>query len=186
MPKWRNEYRRCDNCRIEYRAQREAQSYCSPDCRRTAAYGRERFRAGAKGRRIEASDSEPGTLVAGSFRNDHFSSIKSVTWRPTDWIAKLSQAAANEIDRAYWTREKRKWPVDLIGGARHSARRPTLTIDSKLRQTIRNTERIVKDDELTGQSLVGHEFQLEYHADGYPKLPTCLDRWVVPDLAQAA
>ena len=40
-------------------AQREAQSYCSPDCRRAAAYGRERFKAGTKGRRkrrLEASE----------------------------------------------------------------------------------------------------------------------------------
>jgi len=34
MPNWRNEYRRCDNCRREYRPQREAQSYCNPNCRR--------------------------------------------------------------------------------------------------------------------------------------------------------
>ena len=50
MPKWRSEYRRCDNCRSEYRAKREAQSYCSRDCRRAAAYGRERFKAGTVGR----------------------------------------------------------------------------------------------------------------------------------------
>jgi hypothetical protein len=61
MPKWRNEYRRCDNCRGEYRPNREAQSYCSRDCRRAAAYGRERFKAGIAGRRrrrLEASDKE--------------------------------------------------------------------------------------------------------------------------------
>src|SRR5262249_11185538 len=40
---------------------------------------------------------------------------------------------------AYWTREKRKWPVDLMGGGRHSARWPTLTVDPKLRQTILDT-----------------------------------------------
>jgi hypothetical protein len=51
MPKWRSEYRRGDNCRGEYRPQREAQSYCSRDCRRAAAYGRERFKAGTVGRR---------------------------------------------------------------------------------------------------------------------------------------
>jgi len=62
MPKWRNEYRRCDNCRCEYRPQREAQSYCNRDCRRAAAYARERFKAGTKGRRkrrLEASDKLP-------------------------------------------------------------------------------------------------------------------------------
>jgi len=59
MPKWRSEYRRCDNCRSEYRPKREAQSYCSRDCRRAAAYRRERFKAGTVGRRerrVEASD----------------------------------------------------------------------------------------------------------------------------------
>ena len=49
--KWRNEYRRCERCKTEYRPQRRAQSYCSPDCRRQAAYGRERFEKGTKGRR---------------------------------------------------------------------------------------------------------------------------------------
>jgi hypothetical protein len=62
MLKWRNEYRRCEQCRAEYRPQREAQSYCSRHCRRSAAYGRERFKAGAVGRRkrrLEASDKLP-------------------------------------------------------------------------------------------------------------------------------
>ena len=86
MPNWRNEYRRCDNCRGEYRPQREAQSYCSRDCRRAAAYGRERFKAGTparRRRRLEASDKVPGTLVAGSFRNEVFSSIETITCKPT-------------------------------------------------------------------------------------------------------
>ena len=66
MPKWRSEYRGCDNCRREYRPQREAQSYCNGNCRRAAAYGRERFRAGTKSRRrrrLEASDKLSGILV---------------------------------------------------------------------------------------------------------------------------
>ena len=86
MPKWRNDYRRCDNCRREYRLQREAQSYCSRDCRRVAAYGRERFKAGTKGRRkrrLEASDKLIGTLVAGSFRTGHFSSIEQMAYKAT-------------------------------------------------------------------------------------------------------
>src|SRR6187551_841007 len=99
MPKWRSEYRRCDNCRSEYRPQREAQSYCSPDCRRAAAYGRERFKAGTKGRRkrrLEASDKLIGTLVAGSFRNGVFSSTGTWSYRPTNWIEKLNQRDAKE------------------------------------------------------------------------------------------
>jgi hypothetical protein len=149
MPNWRNEYRRCDNCRSEYRPRREAQSYCSRRCRRQAAYG----------------------------------PIETGSYKPTNWIEKLNQAAANEIDRAYWTGEKRKWPVDFMGGARHSARRPTLTVNPKLRQTILNTEQLLKDDEPASRALVG---ELEYCEDGYPKLPECLDRRVKPLLAQAA
>jgi hypothetical protein len=189
MPNWRSDYRRCDNCRSEYRPQREAQSYCSRDCRRTAAYGRERFKNGTKGRRkkrLEASDKLPGTLVAGSFRNGEFSSIKPGAYRPTNWIEILNQHDANQIDRAYWTREKRKRPVDLMGGARHSARRSTLTVDAKLRLTILDTEQLLKDDEQASHVLMGDEIQLEYYDDGYPKLPECLDRRPEPLLAEAA
>jgi hypothetical protein len=53
------EHRKCERCKTEYRPVREAQSYCSAECRREAAYGRERFKAGIKGRRgssLEASD----------------------------------------------------------------------------------------------------------------------------------
>jgi hypothetical protein len=81
MPKWRNEYRRCDKCRREYRPQREAQSYCGRDCRRIAAYGRERFKAGIAGRRkrhLEASDK-----VRGSFRKGVFSSIEPIPCKAT-------------------------------------------------------------------------------------------------------
>jgi hypothetical protein len=189
MPNRRNEYRRCDNCRSEYRPQRESQSYCSRDCRRAAAYGRERFKNGTKGRRkrrLEASDKDLGTLVAGSFRNGDFSSIETAGCKPTNWIEKLNQRHANEIDRAYWTREKRKWPVDLMSGARHSARGPTPAIDQKLRRTILDTEQLLKDDEPTSHALVGDEIHLEYYEDGYPKLPECLDRKPEPLLAEAA
>src|SRR5262252_4680464 len=103
MTNWRKEYRRCDNCRGEYRPERQAQSYCSRDCRRAAAYGRERFKNGTKGRRkrrLEASDKLPATLVAGSFRNGDFSSIGTGCCKPTNWIEKLNQLVANDIDAA--------------------------------------------------------------------------------------
>jgi len=64
---------------LPVRPQREAQSYCSRDCRRAAAYGRERFKNGTKARRkrrLEASDKLPATLVAGSFRNGDFPQLK--------------------------------------------------------------------------------------------------------------
>jgi hypothetical protein len=55
--KW--QHRRRERCRAEYRPVREPQSYCSPRCKRAAAYGRERFQAVTRGqrkRRLEASD----------------------------------------------------------------------------------------------------------------------------------
>ena len=121
------------------RPQREAQSYCSRDCRRAAAYGRERFKNGTKARRkrrLEASDKLPATLVAGSFRKGDFSSIETGCYGPTNWIEKLNQAAAHEIDQAYWTREKRNWPIDLIGGQRNRLKSPKLAVDLKVCRTV--------------------------------------------------
>jgi hypothetical protein len=139
MPKWRNEYRRCDNCRREYRLQREAQSYCSRDCRRQAAYGRERFKNGTRSFRNASGHRSSGKLPKYGF---FFTETGS--YRATDWIEKLNQAVANEIDQAYWTREKRKWPVDLIGGNRHYTKKPTLVIDPKVRHAILDTERLLE------------------------------------------
>jgi hypothetical protein len=187
MPNWRNEYRRCDNCRGEYRPQREAQSYCGRDCRRAAAYGRERFKAGTTGRRkrrLEASDKLSDTLVAGSFRNEDFSSIETGSYRPTNWIEKLNQQVANQIDQAYWTREKRKWPIDVMGGHRHESKSLTLTIDSKLRRAIIDTERLLKHP--AGETLKRDHTTIDFHEDGYPKLPECLNRRPKPLLADAA
>jgi hypothetical protein len=185
MPKWRNEYRRCDNCRREYRPQREAQSYCSRDCRRQAAYDRERFKADTKGRRrrrLEASDKLPGIVVAGSFRNEDFSPIKTGSCRPANWIDKLNQAVANEIDQAYWTREKRKWPADVMGGHRHPSKRPRVTIEPG--QAILDAEGLLKEHEPV--SYLKGEPVLECYDDGFPKLPECLDRRPKPLLAEAA
>jgi hypothetical protein len=73
-----------------------------------------------------------------------------------------------------------------MGGARHSARRSRFTVDPKLRQTIFDTEQLLKDDELTSHVLMGDEIKLEYYEDDYPKLPDRLDRRPKPLLAKAA
>jgi hypothetical protein len=86
---WRDQYRRCERCKVEYHPQRQLQNYCSPACRRAAAYGRERFAAGIKGKRrrrleasdkwsVEASETLQGRVVAGSFRKRAFSSTKPI------------------------------------------------------------------------------------------------------------
>jgi hypothetical protein len=145
--KW--QHRKCQRCKIEYRPAREAQSYCSRECRRQAAYGRERFRAGIKGRRrrrLEASDKLAGMVVAGSVRSGAFSSIETGGCSSTDWIARLNQAAADEIDQAYWIREKRNWPIDLMGGQRNRLKSPKPAVDLKVCRTVLNTERLLKDE----------------------------------------
>jgi hypothetical protein len=84
---WRDEYRRCERCKADYHPQRQSQSYCSPACRRAAAYGRERFAAGTTGRRrrrLEASDNAQGTHVAGSVRNGDFSPIETISCKATN------------------------------------------------------------------------------------------------------
>jgi hypothetical protein len=188
--KWRNEYRRCERCKAEYRPQRQAQSYCSPDCRRAAAYGRERFKAGTTGRRrrrLEASDNVAAILGAGSFRNGDFSSSKTGSYRPINWIDKLNQTVADEIDRSYWFHERRKWPFDLMGGQRHGLKLSTSAVDPKLGQAILDTEQaLIVEDKPRPKLLKGDDIVLEYHEDGYPKLPAFLDRRPLPPLAQAA
>jgi hypothetical protein len=94
----RDDYRECEVCKTEFRVQRDAQAYCSPRCRREAAYGRERFQSETKGPRKrylrpgEASDASlleaatvpeipPARGVAGSFLKQHFSFLKSTTCR---------------------------------------------------------------------------------------------------------
>jgi hypothetical protein len=40
---------------------------------------------------------------------------------PRDWIAELNQVAADEVDRVAIMQERKRWPLDLMGGARRGA-----------------------------------------------------------------
>jgi len=120
MPKWRNEYRKCDNCRGECRPQREAQSYCSRGCRRAAAYGRERFQSQTKGPRKrllkprrEASETSPpspltapktlsGRVVAGSFRKRVFYSAKSEACKGGNTPVLVQDRQWSHLYRIHW------------------------------------------------------------------------------------
>jgi hypothetical protein len=73
-----------------------------------------------------------------------------------------------------------------MGGHRQPSKRPTITIDPKLRQAILETELVLKDEELGNHSLPGDDIALEFHKNGYPRLPDCLDRRPKRLLAQAA
>ena len=87
--------KKCDRkgCGKTFKPRRQAQSYCSRECKRAAAYGRERFQRGTKGPRrrfliprleasdrrlLEASETLPGRVVAGSVRKHGFSATRSV------------------------------------------------------------------------------------------------------------
>ncbi len=88
------ETRKC-SCGFEFVPKRKAQEYCSPRCRRAAAYGRERFQSETRGPRkrflrsrgeasdaghLEAAtgpDTPSGVVIVGSFRR-HFSSTITV------------------------------------------------------------------------------------------------------------
>ena len=71
-----------------------------------------------------------------------------------------------------------------MGGTRHGARRPTLTVDPKLRQSILDTEQLLKDEKPASAAPKGDDLALDYYDDGYPKLPE--DRRPEPFLAEAA
>ena len=73
-----------------------------------------------------------------------------------------------------------------MGGNRHHSKKPTLAIDPKLRQAILDTERVLREDELTSHALPPEDVQLYYYDDGFPKLPQSLDRRPEPLLAEAA
>jgi hypothetical protein len=48
---------------------------------------------------------------------------------PRDFIAELNQTAANEVDGAVLQRERRKWPLNIMGGGRQ--RTPCMTFEPK-------------------------------------------------------
>jgi hypothetical protein len=102
---WRDQYRRCEKCNGEYRPKRQGQSYCTPGCRRAAAYGRERFAAGIKGkrrRRLEASDKWPTEASERSFRKRTFSSIKPLACKGVDAPVLVQERQWSYLYRIYW------------------------------------------------------------------------------------
>ena len=105
---------------------------------------------------------------------------------PRDWFRELDQIAANEVDQAYRTREKRTWPLDVMGGQRHAEMQSLMIIEKELRLAILDTERVLKDDEPKLWDVTQAKAELEYYTDGYPKLPASLDRRPKPPLEKAA
>jgi hypothetical protein len=87
-----------------------------------------------------------------------------------DWIRQLNLRAAAEINRTALASEKRKTPVDLIGGKRQGH------IDPKIRATVLEAE-IGFLTSARPETIKGDDYPLKkYDSDGYPELHVGLDR----------
>jgi hypothetical protein len=95
-----------------------------------------------------------------------------------DWIHELNLRAAVEINRSALASDKRKAPVDLVGGYRQGH------IDPKIRTIVLDAEINFLTD-ARPEAIKGDYYLFEYDSDGYPGLPACLDRRK-PRLRQAA
>ena len=90
---------------------------------------------------------------------------------PRDWIEELNKIAATEVHRTWLMQGRKQWPRDLVGG---KSRPDSMQIDGKLRDPILNAELVAMPS--PAESPRGDGFRLEFHEDGYPKLPECLRR----------
>jgi len=104
----------------------------------------------------------------------------------SDWIHELDLRAARDIDRTALASEKRKSPIDLMGGGR-----PWLNPKHVARGVIRNIIEVesckpLKREDTQQETPKGDDYRLEYDKNGYPELPVCLDRRKPEALRQAA
>jgi hypothetical protein len=96
-----------------------------------------------------------------------------------DWIAELNQTAATEVDHAVIERQRRQWPLNVMGANNRQA--PRMKVEAKV---VLDTERV--DERVTLRVVQGDDYPLECYEDGSPKLPACLDRRALPAMAKAA
>jgi hypothetical protein len=108
--------------------------------------------------------------------------------KPRDWIKELNQLAANEVDLAVIERQRRQWPLNLMGmNNRHTPRwkADPKSLDREAIRTVLETERVLKDEQSISRTICD-DVQLEYYSDGFPKLPACLDRRPKLSVSEAA
>jgi hypothetical protein len=110
--------------------------------------------------------------------------------KPRDWIKELNQLAANEVDRAAIERQRRQWPLNLMGmNNRHTPRwkADPQSLDREAIRTVLETERVLKEeDKPKPEPRKGDDYPPEYYEDGFPKLPACLDRRPKLSVSEAA
>jgi hypothetical protein len=92
----------------------------------------------------------------------------------------VNLAAADKLDTAEIRRQRRVWPVDIMGGGRMGK------IERHIRYGILAVEHRLVDERPKALPLQGDDHALIYDANGDPELPKCLDRRTMPSLAEAA
>ena len=88
--------------------------------------------------------------------------------------------AAHKLDSAEIRRQRRVWPVDVMGGQRMGK------IGRYIRYGILAVEHLLGDARPKALPLQVDDYALTYDANGDPELPNCLDRRTMPSLAEAA
>jgi len=93
---------------------------------------------------------------------------------------RVNLTAADKLDSAEIRRQRKVWPVDVMGGQRMGK------IDRCIRYGILAVEHRLIGDGPKAVPLQGDDHALTYDANGYPELPNRLDRRTKPSLAEAA
>jgi len=120
--------------------------------------------------RVGHQSSKPTTLAAA--KREAFAILRDKKpAKPRDWIRELNQAEADAVGRAEIERQRKRWPTELLGG--RGRRGPRLKIASAV---LAAEVGFVAADIPEGAPLSGDDQPLEYHPDGYPKLPAGLER----------
>jgi hypothetical protein len=118
--------------------------------------------------RVGNLSSEPLSLGAARKRAVELHRSKDEEQR-RDWIHELNRVMVAEIDRANLAREKRRVPINLMGGHRWL---DGPTINAALRASFLETELWQKLGPT--ETLKGDDYPLQTYSDGYPKLPRLL------------
>lgn len=103
--------------------------------------------------------------------------------QPRDWMRELNCKLVTEINRGHLAHERRRVPINLLGGHRWPN---TLAINPELRASILETELCSGQEPIPTETLKGDDYPLQTYSDGFPKLPACLDRRPWPAMAEAA
>jgi hypothetical protein len=107
---------------------------------------------GSRQRWVGNQASEPSTLEEAKQAATAMLSKKQVKVAPRDWIKELNQTAANEVERAVVERQRRQWPLNLMGMNNKQSPRWKVdpkSLDREAIQAVLDTERVLIDERVT-------------------------------------